>query len=101
MLKRAALPEAAAFAELEHVSVAGIRVRSIDDDPSASNVVVELDAVSDAVLNDYLDQLNAGQPEPKWHIWRISALEGGSGDVANRNASAEQFTRSATLYRPF
>lgn len=72
--KRAALPEADALAELEHVAVIGIQLRSIDVNPAASVVVVELEATNDEVLGDYLDQLNAGMPTPKWHIRRVAAL---------------------------
>lgn len=72
-LKRAALPEADALAELEHVEVAGIQLRSIDVNPAQNTVVIELDAVSEAVVGDYLDQLNAGEEVPKWHIMKLAA----------------------------
>ena len=99
-LKRAALPEAEALAELEHVAVVGIQLRSIDVNPAASAVVVELEATSDEVLGDYLDQLNAGMPAPKWHIRRVAAL--GDAPVAAGGApgsSAGGATRSATIAR--
>ena len=100
-LKRAALPEADALAELEHVGVVGIQLRSIDVNPAAAVVVVELEASSDEVLGDYLDQLNAGMPSPRWHIWRVAA----SGDVqpsttvAAPGSVAPGATRSATIAR--
>jgi hypothetical protein len=75
-LHRAALPEAAALMELERVAEVGIQLRSIDVDGAEGLVIVELDAASDAALGDYLDQLNAGQPVPVWHIQRLSALVG-------------------------
>jgi len=70
---RAALPEADALAQIEHVEVIGIQLRSIDVNPAQSSVVVELDAVSDAALGDYLDQLNAGDEPQKWHIQKLAA----------------------------
>ena len=100
-LKRAALPEADALAELEHVAVIGIQLRSIDVNPAAAVVVVELEAVSDEVLGDYLDQLNAGMPAPKWHIKRVAAF----GDAPTSTAgavpgdNAARATRSATIAR--
>jgi hypothetical protein len=100
-LKRAALPEADALAELEHVAVIGIQLRSIDVNPAASVVVVELEATSDEVLGDYLDQLNAGMPTPKWHIRRVAAL----GDAQLSPAAPAPgsipagATRSATIAR--
>ncbi len=100
-LKRAALPEADALAELEHVAVIGIQLRSIDVDPAASVVVVELEATSDEVLGDYLDQLNAGMPTPKWHIRRVAALgdsQSSTPGVAPIGNSASA-TRSATIAR--
>lgn len=102
-LKRAALPEAAAFAELENVAVVGVRVMSIDDNPGASTVTVELEATSDAVLMDYIDQLNAGLPAPKWHIRQISALDShpASPATASGAGAVDVFTRNATIYRDF
>jgi hypothetical protein len=73
-IKRAALPEADALAELEHVEVVGIQLRSIDVNPAQGVVVVELDAANDEALGDYLDQLNAGDAPPKWHIQKLAAL---------------------------
>jgi len=70
---RAALPEADALAEIEHVEVTGIQLRSIDVNPAQGLVVVELDAASDAALGDYLDQLNAGDEPQKWHIQKLAA----------------------------
>jgi hypothetical protein len=35
---------------------------------------VELEAATDQVLGDYLDQLNAGEYEPKWHIAKLAAV---------------------------
>jgi hypothetical protein len=70
---RAALPEADALAEIEHVEVAGIQLRSIDVNPAQGVVVVELDAASDEALGDYLDQLNAGDEPQKWHIQKLAA----------------------------
>ncbi len=75
-LKRAALPEADALGELEHVEVVGILLRSIDVNPAQAVVVVELDAASDEALGDYLDQLNAGDRLPKWHIQKLAARAG-------------------------
>ncbi len=72
-IKRAALPEADALAEIEHVEVAGIQLRSVDVNPAQNVVVVELDAASDDALGDYLDQLNAGEQVPKWHIVKLAA----------------------------
>jgi hypothetical protein len=99
--RRAALPEAAAFTELERVAVVGIQLRSIDDDPSVSTVTVELDAASDAVLVDYVDQLNAGMPTPRWHIRQVSALQGPAGraDVHPDGSAPPQLMRGATIYR--
>lgn len=100
-LKRAALPEADALAELEHVAVVGIQLRSIDVNPAVAVVVVELEAASDQALGDYLDQLNAGMPSPKWHIRRVAAL----GDLqspatgAAAGSTATGATRSATIAR--
>lgn len=73
-IKRAALPEADALAELEHVEVAGIQLHSIDVNPAQGVVVVELDAASDLALGDYLDQLNAGDGPAKWHIQKLASL---------------------------
>ncbi len=73
VIKRATLPEADALAELEHVEVVGIQLRSIDVNPAQAVVVVELDAASDEALGDYLDQLNAGDGLPKWHIQKLAA----------------------------
>lgn len=70
---RAALPEANALTEIEHVEVTGIQLRSIDVNPAQDTVLVELDAVNDAALGDYLDQLNAGDEPQKWHIQKITA----------------------------
>ncbi len=70
-VRRAALPEADALAEIEHVEVVGIQLRSIDVNPAQGLVVVELDAASDAALGDYLDQLNAGEEPQKWHIQKL------------------------------
>ncbi len=98
-LKRAALPEADALAELEHVAVLGIQLRSIDVNPAASVVVVELEATSDEVLGDYLDQLNAGMPTPKWHIRRVAALsetQSAAPGVAS-SGNSPLATRSATV----
>ncbi len=99
-LKRAALPETDALAELEHVAVIGIQLRSIDVNPAASVVVVELEATSDEVLGDYLDQLNAGMPTPRWQIRRVAALGdtqlSAAGAVPGSTGGA---TRSATIAR--
>ncbi len=75
-IKRAALPEADALGELEHVEVVGIQLRSIDVNPAQAVVVVELDAASDEALGDYLDQLNAGDGLPKWRIQKLAARTG-------------------------
>ena len=91
-LKRAALPEAEALAELEHVAVVGIQLRSIDVNPAASVVVVELEATNDEILGDYLDQLNAGMPTPRWHIQRIATASGVS-------ATSPGALRSAVIAR--
>ncbi len=95
-LRRAALPEADTFAELEHAAVVGIRLRSIDDNPAASSVTVELDAISDAVLIDDVDPLNAGMPVPTWHNRRTAELDG-RGSASG--ATAVDFKRGATIYR--
>lgn len=76
VIHRAALPEADALAELEHVEVKGIQLHSIDVNPAQSVVAVELDAVSDEALGDYLDQLNAGEGPTKWHIQRLASQTG-------------------------
>lgn len=100
-LKRASLPEADALAELEHVAVVGIQLRSIDVNPAASAVVVELEAASDEVLVDYVDQLNAGLPNPKWHIRRVAELVNtrspATGAAPGGNAAGA--TRAATIAR--
>ncbi len=100
-MKRAALPEADALAELEHVAVVGIQLRSIDVNPAASVVVVELEAASDEVLVDYVDQLNAGMPNPKWHIRRVAELVNtrspATGAAPGGNAAGA--TRAATIAR--
>ncbi len=75
-VKRAASPEADALSELEHVEVAGIQVRSIDVNSAQAVVVVELDAASDGALEDYVDQLNAGDGAPRWHIQKLAARSG-------------------------
>lgn len=100
-LKRAALPEADALAELENVAVVGIQLKSIDVNPAVSAVIVELDASSDAVLGDYVDQLNAGLPSPKWHIRRVaSRSEAPSAQgVPQGQGNASELTRSATIVR--
>ena len=72
-VKRAALPEADALAEIEHVEVVGIQLRSVDVNPAQGVVIVELDAASDEALGDYLDQLNAGDGPQKWHIQKLAA----------------------------
>ncbi len=100
-LKRASLPEADALADLEHVAVVGIQLRSIDINPAASVVVVELEATSDEVLADYLDQLNAGMPTPIWHIRRVGAQDRAqsppAGTATGGNTSGS--TRTATIAR--
>ena len=73
-IQRANLPEADALAELEHVEVSGIQLRSIDVNTSQAIVVVELEAASERALGDYLDQLNAGDGAPRWHIQRLASL---------------------------
>lgn len=100
-LKRAALPEADALAELENVAVVGIQLKSIDVNPGASAVVVELDASSDAVLGDYLDQLNAGMQSPKWHIRRVASrtATAPATGVAPGQGVGTDLTRSATIAR--
>lgn len=100
-LKRAALPEADALTELEHVAVIGIQVVSIDVNPAASVVTVELEAASDKVLGDYLDQLNAGMPVSKWHIKRVGALTEAKASMASGLPveKAAVATRSATVAR--
>ncbi len=55
------------------MEVAGIQLRSIDVNPAQNVVVVELDAASDDALGDYLDQLNAGDEVPEWHIVSLVA----------------------------
>ncbi len=99
-LRRAALPEGDALAELEQVAVVGIQIRSIVVSAATSLVTVDLEARDDTVLADYLDQLNAGLPSPKWHIKVVS--EGTSSVSSLRGAqdvhSAEP-TRLATLTR--
>ncbi|MDP9124049.1 MAG: hypothetical protein M3N82_05545 [Pseudomonadota bacterium] len=72
---RAALPEADALAEVEHVEVTGIQLRSIDVNPAQGLVTIELDAASDEALDDYLDQLNAGNEPQKWHIQKLAATK--------------------------
>ena len=88
-IKRAALPEADALAELEHVEVSGIQLRSIDVNPAQGMVVVELDSASDQALGDYLDQLNAGDGPPKWHIQKLASLgsEARSGGASGNPGS--------------
>ena len=100
-LKRAALPEADALAELETVAVIGIQLKSIDVNPAVSAVIVELDASSDAVLSDYVDQLNAGMPSPKWHIRRFAsrAAMAPATDVAPSQSVGPDLTRFATIAR--
>jgi hypothetical protein len=100
-LKRAALPEADALAELEHVAVIGIQLRSIDVNPAAAVVVVELEATSDEVLGDYLDQLNAGVPASKWHIRRVGTFGEGQSSTTGLLPSVNSAvpTRSATIAR--
>ena len=103
-LKRAALPEAAAFTELENVAMVGIRLTSIDDNPSVSTVTVELEATSDAVLADYVDQLNAGMPAPRWHIRQVAATEMRATDLPSHSgveSAGTEYTRRATIYRDF
>lgn len=67
------MPQAEALAELERVAVIGIQLRSIDFNPAQAAVVVEFDAATDDALGDYLDQLNAGDSPPKWHIQKLAA----------------------------
>ena len=100
-LKRAALPEADALAELETVAVIGIQLKSIDVNPAVSTVIVELDAASDAVLGDYVDQLNAGMPSPKWHIRRVAsrAETAPKAGAAAGQSIGPELTRSATIAR--
>lgn len=100
-LKRAALPEADALAELENVAVVGIQLKSIDVNPAVSAVFVELDASSDAVLGDYVDQLNAGMPLPKWHIRRIASRNETAPAIgtAPAQSNGSELTRSATIAR--
>ena len=65
-------------------------MRSIDVDPTQDVVVVELDAASDDALGDYLDQLNAGEELPKWHIVKLAAIatEARTGGAVNPASSA-------------
>ena len=102
-LQRATLPDAAALAELEHVAVKGIRVNAIEDDPHAATVTVELEASSHAVLADYIDQLNAGLPSPRWHMRLVSAQNVTARDARTRMDTAaggdEIAASRATIYR--
>ena len=92
-VKRAASPEADALSELEHVEVAGIQLRSIDVNSAQAVVVVELDAASDGALEDYVDQLNAGDGAPRWHIQKLAARSGemrkGGGQVSGSPENAQ------------
>ncbi len=92
-VKRVASPEADALSELEHVEVAGIQLRSIDVNSAQAVVVVELDAASDGALEDYVDQLNAGDGAPRWHIQKLAARSGemrkGGGQVNGSPENAQ------------
>ena len=99
-IKRAALPEADALAEIEHVEVAGIQLRSIDVNPAQNIVVMELDAASDDALGDYLDQLNAGKEVLKWHIVTLAApTKGSRADGAVNLASSVAAGHSVSVAR--
>jgi len=74
-LERAALPGAAALGELEAVAVAGVALQSIEIDMAVRRATVQLRAPGQAVLDDYLGQLNAGLALPAWHVERIAVGE--------------------------
>ena len=98
-VKRAALPEAEALSELEHVEVAGIQLKSIDVNPAQNTVVVELDAASDGALGDYLDQLNAGQEPPKWNILKLAAGARTARAAGGEGIGAQADLQSVSLVR--
>ncbi len=92
---RATLPEADALAELEHVEIAGIQLRSIDLNADRAVVVVELDAANEAPLEDYIDQLNAGGGPPRWHIQRLRVR---TGDVRSSAGTASAGTEITQVH---
>ena len=100
-VKRAALPEADALAELEHVEVAGIQLHTIDVNPAQSMVVVELDAATDQALADYLDQLNAGNAPAAWHIQKLAARTGDNRALAGTATRPFAEGHTVTIVRSF
>lgn len=99
-LDRATLPQAQALGELEAVAVVGIALQSIDVDMAEHQVTVELRSASQAALDDYLDQLNAGLSIPAWRVTRIAADGATAGRLPGPGAppAAEQ---AVTLLRHF
>lgn len=71
-LDRAGLAWSESLGQLEGVSVDGVELRSIDVDDATGRVKAELGVRDDHALNDYIDQLNAGLPQPAWTVDSVS-----------------------------
>jgi type II secretory pathway component PulL len=97
-IQRAELPEADALAELEHVEVAGIQLRSIDVNPAQEVIVVELDAANDEALGDYLDQLNSGDGPARWHIQKLAERTGQAQLSASAIEAGAQTIEGHTVF---
>jgi len=100
-LDRAALPVATALGELEGVSVVGIALQSIDVEAASRRVTVQLRCSRQAVLDDYLGQLNAGLPVPAWHVERLSVDDraGAAAPQAPASGATPGQALAATLVR--
>jgi hypothetical protein len=71
-LDRAQIAWSDSLGQLEGVSVDGVELRSIDVDAAAGRVKAELGVSNDHALSDYIDQLNAGLPQPSWIVDSVS-----------------------------
>lgn len=73
MLALAKSPWPSMLTALETVESVGITVASIDVDPKERTVQIEIEFFDYARLLEYVDNLNSGEPAPRWRLIQSQA----------------------------
>lgn len=82
VVRQSKFPLDAVFASLENTQVPGVRLVSLDISPPAGIAKVELEYGDQESLFQYVDAINAGEPEHRWSLTQVRSLQSGTGGNA-------------------
>lgn len=79
----AAFPLGTVLTSVESTRVEGVKVTALEISAAEKSVRADLEFTDQAALMRYLDQINAGEPKPRWTLIQAQATgPGGAGTAA-------------------